>query len=213
MRGPKVEPVVGQVQVPPGMAGPDGVSFEVRCFVVADAGGVVLIDTCTPGSTEAIGRALVSVGAAWSDVSDIVLTHCHFDHAGGLAESSQQASGATIWAGAQDVPEIPTLDGRAVRPLAEGDRVGELRVLHTPGHTPGHISLLHEAASVLFIGDLVGSMDGAVVFGPSAFTADPNMSRRSLQRMVGLAPERILFSHGGELSHPGQAIGDLLSQS
>ena len=39
-------------------------SFEVRCFVVADAGGVVLVDTCTPGSSEAIGAALAKEGAA-----------------------------------------------------------------------------------------------------------------------------------------------------
>jgi glyoxylase-like metal-dependent hydrolase (beta-lactamase superfamily II) len=213
MRGPTIEPVVTQVQVPPGMLGPDPVSFEVRCFVVADAGGVVLIDTCTPGSSEAIGRALVSVGADWSDVTDIVLTHSHFDHVGGLVESKQLASGAIVWAGAQDAPEIPTIDGRVVQPLAEGDRVGELRVMHTPGHTAGHISLLHEAASLLFIGDLVGSMDGVPTFGPSAFTADPELSRRSLRRMVGLAPHRILFSHGGEVSHPGPAIEDLLTRS
>lgn len=213
MQGPTVEPVVTQVQVPPGMLGPDPVSFEVRSFVVADAGGVVFVDTGTPGSTEAIGNALANVGAAWSDVSDIVLTHSHFDHCGGLAESAQQASGAKIWAGAQDASEIPTIDGRAVRPLTEGDRVGKLRVLHTPGHTAGHVSLLHEAASLLFIGDLVGSMDGVVVFGPSAFTADPELSRRSLQRMVDLAPDRILFSHGAEVPHPGLAIGDLLSQA
>lgn len=77
MRGPTVEPVVTQVHVPPGMLGPDPVSFEVRCFVVADAGRVVLVDTCTPGTSEAIGRAIESVGAGWSDVTDIVLTHSH----------------------------------------------------------------------------------------------------------------------------------------
>ena len=213
MQGPTVEAVVTQVQVPPGMLGPDPVSFEVRSFVVADAGGVVLVDTGTPGSSEAIGLALVSVGAAWSDVSDIVLTHSHFDHAGGLAEARQQASRATIWAGSEDVPDIPTFDGQVVQPLVEGDRVGELRVMHTPGHTAGHISLLHEAASLLFIGDLVGSMDGVPTFGPSAFTADPELSRRSLRRMVGLAPHRILFSHGGEVSDPGPAIEELLSRS
>ena len=213
MQGPTVEPVVTQVQVPPGMLGPDPVSFEVRCFVVADAGGVVLVDTGTPGSREAIGRALVNVGATWANVTDIVLSHKHFDHVGGLAEVSEQASRATIWAGAQDAPEVSTIDGRVVQAVTEGDRVGELRVVHTPGHTAGHISLLHEAASLLFIGDLVGSVDGVPTFGPAAFTADPESSRRSLRRMVDLAPERILFSHGGEMSDPGPAIEDLLSRS
>ena len=210
---PMVEPVVTQVQVPPGMLGPEPVSFEVRCFVVADAGGIVLIDTCTPGSIEAIGAALANVGAAWSDVTDVVLTHSHFDHTGGLTESAALASGATVWAGAQDAPEISTVGGRAVRPLAESDRVGNMHVLHTPGHTPGHVSLLHEGASILFIGDLVGSADGALSFGPSAFTADPALSRQSLQRIIDLQPDRILFSHGGEVSDPGAAIRQLLDRS
>jgi len=213
MQGPTVEPVVTQVKVPAGMLGPDPVSFEVRCFVVADAAGVVLVDTCTPGSSEAIGTALVNVGAAWVNVTDIVLTHSHFDHVGGLAEVSEQASRATIWAGAEDAPEIPTIDSRVVQAVAEGDRVGELRVMHTPGHTAGHISVLHEAASLLLIGDLVGSVDGVPTFGPAAVTADPELSRRSLRRMVDLAPDRILFSHGGEVPHPGPAIKDLLSRS
>jgi glyoxylase-like metal-dependent hydrolase (beta-lactamase superfamily II) len=210
---PMVEPVVTQVQVPPGMLGPEPVSFEVRCFVVADAGGVVLVDTCTPGSSEAIGAAIANIGAAWSDVTDVVLTHSHFDHTGGLAESAELASGATVWAGAQDVPEIPTIGGRAVRPLTEGDRVGGMLVFETPGHTPGHVSLLHEAASILLIGDLVGSLDGALTFGPSAFTADPALSARSLQRMADLETDRVLFSHGGEVSNPGAAIHQFLDRT
>ena len=209
---PTVEPVVTEVHVPPGMLGPDSVSFEVRCFVVAEAGSVVLVDTCTPGSSEAIGGALARVGAAWSDVTDIVLTHSHFDHSGGLVEAAKLASGATVWAGAADVPAIPTIGGRAVRSLAEGDRVGTLRVLHTPGHTPGHVSLLHEAASILLIGDLVGSTDGWLSFGPSAFTADPALSLRSLRRVVDLRADRILFSHGDEVTDPGIAIRELIDR-
>jgi glyoxylase-like metal-dependent hydrolase (beta-lactamase superfamily II) len=208
-----VVPVVTQVQVPSGMLGPEPVSFEVRCFVVAVAGGVVLVDTCTPGSSEAIGAALAKVGAAWSEVTDIVLTHSHFDHTGGLPESAELASGATVWAGAQDAPAITTTGGRAVRPLAEGDQVCNMRVLHTPGHTLGHVSLLHEEASILFIGDLVGSAEGALSFGPSAFTADPALSRQSLRRIVDLQTARVLFSHGGEVSDPGAAIRQLLDRS
>jgi glyoxylase-like metal-dependent hydrolase (beta-lactamase superfamily II) len=195
------------------MAGPDPVRFEVRCFVVVESGRVVLVDTCTPGTTEMIGGALQAAGAAWSDITDIVLTHSHFDHTAGLVESNEQAPNATVWAGAEDRSEISAAGGRVVRPLIEGDRVAGLRVFHTPGHTAGHISLLHEAASLLFIGDLVGNTDGVLTFGPPAFTADAQLSRRSLRRMVDLAPDRILFSHGEELSDPCIAINDLLARS
>ncbi len=128
-------------------------AFEVRSFVMAGPGGVVLVDTCIPGSTELIGRAVARVGAEWRDVTDIVLTHRHFDHTGGLAETAELAIGATIWAGAEDAREIPFENGRAVRPLADG------------------------------------------------------------QRMVDLEPERILFSHGGEVPYPGDAIRQLLDRS
>lgn len=207
-----VVPVVTQVQLPPGMLGPDPVSFEVRCFVVAASGGVVLIDTCAPGSTVAIGTALAQAGASWSDVSDIVLTHRHFDHTGGLAESAGLASGAIIWAGARDAPEIKLEGPREVRAIAEGGSVGNLSVLDTPGHTPGHISLLDNVAGVLFVGDLIGSNDGALDFGPPAFTADADSNRRSLRRVVDLAPQRVLFSHGTEIANPNGAIRQLLDQ-
>jgi glyoxylase-like metal-dependent hydrolase (beta-lactamase superfamily II) len=213
MNDTHIEPVVTQLQVPPGMLGPDPVSIEVRCFVVVGTGGVVLVDTGPPGSGEAIGKAIARVGATWSDVTDIVLTHRHFDHAGGLAESAELAPGAAVWAGADDAREIPFEGRRAVRPLADGDLVGDLRVLHTPGHTPGHVSLLHGAASLLLIGDLVGSMDGGLLFGPSAFTADSALSRQSLRRMVDLQTDRILFSHGEEVPNAATAIRQLLDRS
>ena len=50
-----IEPVATQLQVPPGMLGPDPVNIEVRCFVVVGMGGVVLVDTGPPGTGEAIG--------------------------------------------------------------------------------------------------------------------------------------------------------------
>ena len=209
---PRVEPVVVDVQLPAGMVGPNPVSFEVRCFVVADASGVVLIDSGTPNSSEAIGKALDRLGASWPDVSDIVLTHRHFDHTGGLAESARLASRASVWAGALDAPEIPFDDPRGPKTLSDGDRVAGLRVFDTPGHTPGHVGLLHEAASILFVGDLVGSRDGALDFGPPAFTADADLSRQSLRRMVDLGAHRVVFSHGEEVSDPNTTIRDVLDR-
>jgi glyoxylase-like metal-dependent hydrolase (beta-lactamase superfamily II) len=98
-----------------------------------------------------------------------------------------------------------------VEPLTAGDEVGGLQVLQTPGHTPGHISLLQEAGSVLLIGDLVGSLDAVLSLGPAAFTADPALSRESLARVMELGTQRVLFSHGAEISDPQSAIRDLLS--
>ncbi len=193
-----------------GVLGPEPVTIEVRCFVVPGADGIVVVDTGIPGTVEAIEAALERVGARWSDVTDIVLTHAHFDHVGGLAEAVVRAPEATLLAGALDLPDI-RLDGdRAIRPLVEGDRVRDLLVLDTPGHTPGHISLLHEAASLALIGDLVGSVDGKLSFGPPAFTADAARSRASLERVVGLGVERLVFSHGAEVSDPNRAVADLL---
>jgi glyoxylase-like metal-dependent hydrolase (beta-lactamase superfamily II) len=80
----------------------------------------------------------------------------------------------------------------------------------TPGHTPGHVSLLHEAAASLLIGDLVGSRDGRPSFGPAAFTADAALSIRSLRRVIELEPVRILFSHGAEIDDPSAAIRELI---
>ena len=63
------------------------------------------------------------------------------------------------------------------------------------------------------IGDLVGSTDGGLDFGPSAFTADPASNRQSLARMVDLQTDRILFSHGGEVPNVRTAIRQLLDRS
>jgi glyoxylase-like metal-dependent hydrolase (beta-lactamase superfamily II) len=205
-----IEPAIIELELPPGALGPHAVIIDVRCFVVPYAAGVVLVDVGPPGSVDTIEAALARVGKAWSDVTDIVLTHGHFDHAGCLAEVAARAPSAQVWAGTGDVGDIE-MEGSAVRPLAEGDRVGDMRVLDTPGHTLGHISLLQESADILLVGDVIGNVDGVLSPGPEAFTADPQRARRSLARVLATGVERILFSHGAELADPRAAIADYLA--
>jgi glyoxylase-like metal-dependent hydrolase (beta-lactamase superfamily II) len=203
------QPVITHVEVPPGILGPDPARLEVRCFIVQRPDGVVLVDAGPPSTGNEIGAALGQIGASWSDVSDIVLTHAHFDHVGGLDEVAEHAPRAVVWAGPPDLSEI-RLDGRALEPLMEGDRLRDLLVLETPGHTPGHLSLLDEANSLILVGDAVGNVGGALSFGPPAFIADPEQARASLERLASIDVERFVFSHGAEVNDPRPAIGHLL---
>lgn len=203
-----VEPIVMDVHLPPGMAGPDPLDFDVRCFVVQWADGIVLIDTGLAGSHDLIGAALEQVDARWSDVTDVVLTHGHPDHVGGLGEVLARAPHADVWAGGSDQDQIPFAG--PFRTLADGGRVRDLRVIATPGHTPGHVSFLHEPGSTLFSGDVVGTTGGLLSRGPAAFTADPEQAERSLEQVATLRFERALFSHGPEIAEPLVALHRLL---
>ena len=203
------QPVITHVEVPPGMLGPDPARLEVRCFIVQRPDGVVLVDVGPPSTGNEIEAALGQIGATWSDVSDVVLTHAHFDHVGGLDEVAEHAPRAVVWAGRPDLSEI-RLDGRALEPLMEGDRLRDLLVLETPGHTPGHLSLLDEANSLILVGDAVGNVGEALSFGPPAFIADPEQARASLERLASIDVERFVFSHGAEVNDPRPAIGHLL---
>ena len=194
-----VFPVVLDLQVPAGILGPDPVTSNVHCFLVPHESGVLLVDTGTPGSDTALAAALAQIGASWSDVTDVVLTHAHFDHTGGLAAVLAAAPSARVWAGEQDIPAVDA-GGHAVLALRDGDHIRTLTALTTPGHTPGHVSLLDEAASLLLVGDLVGVMGGTLSRAPGVFTADAAAAEKSLHRVGALNLDRVLFSHGAELA-------------
>ena len=204
-----IQAVVMDVHLPAGVAGPEPLDFDVRCFLVPHPNGVVLIDTGMPGSAEHIGKALAAMDASWGDVSDIVLTHSHMDHIGGLAELLMKTQNPVVWAGIEDHARMPQT--RGLKALAEGADVRGFLALATPGHTPGHRSLFHPAFSVLFPGDVAGSDGSAVRRSPAAFTLDADQAQESLGRVVAIHAERVLFSHGGEVANPIDALKALLA--
>jgi glyoxylase-like metal-dependent hydrolase (beta-lactamase superfamily II) len=97
-----------------------------------------------------------------------------------------------------------------MRSLVEGGTVRGLRILHTPGHTPGHCSVALEGESILFAGDIVGSTAGSLSRGPAPFTADAAQAENSLQRVAAMEFDRMLFGHGAEVSDPLGALRNLL---
>lgn len=204
-----LETVVQQVHLPAGVAGPTAISFDVRCFMVPASSGIVVIDTGMGGVID-IHQALQRLGAGWSDVSDVVLTHAHADHVGGLGDVLSHAGSAVVWAGESETVALPS--DIHVRAAGDGASIRGLRVIHTPGHTQGHISLLHESDGLLFVGDAVGTMKGVMVRPPAPFTNDAVEAESSLRKLSRISPNRMLFSHGSEIPDAKARLLVLLEQ-
>ena len=147
------------------------------------------------------------------EIDTIVLTHCHFDHtayvkeiahmckakvaihtidAGGLVDDARSLS---LHFGARSPGVVPDVV------LGEGDTIGGLTVLHTPGHTPGSICLFSEREGVLISGDTVFS-DGC--FGRYDFPGGSRMElRRSLDRLSLLEVAGLYPGHGEPVEQGG----------
>lgn len=127
---------------------------------------LLLFDVGTPGAADDLEAALGEHGFDFEDVEGIIVTHQDADHAGALSEVVER-SDATVYAHVADTPYVEgdeeLLKSSPERPMSyEGTPVdvqivggevfrtaaGPLRVVYTPGHTPGHCSLFLEDAGL-----------------------------------------------------------------
>jgi hydroxyacylglutathione hydrolase len=181
-----------------------------------------LIDTGTPGKQDDILNYLQNVlKGKPEDIKTIVLTHHHVDHTGSLYEL-KKITNADIAAYISDLDIIsgeksssdPIYMRFATRMMAtftsykfikpdiglqENDMVGDYRVIHTPGHTPGSLALYNRDNGVIFVGDTL-SYDGEKVSGPPSFLInDRGALKESVKKISDLDPGIMLSGHGKPL--------------
>ncbi|MEV4809087.1 MBL fold metallo-hydrolase [Micromonospora avicenniae] len=193
--------------------------------LVDDDGSVTLVDCGLKRAPARIVRGLAAIGKSPADVTRIVLTHAHPDHAGGAAEVARR-TGAPVVVHAADVeyaraghapPRDPTVTGGRLfsrlgggrfpavdvaEPLADGDVLpvgGGLRVVHTPGHSPGHVSLLHEPTRVLITGDALFNVVG-IRWPIKVLCTDFRMTQETAHVLAELEYDVAAFTHGAELT-------------
>ena len=203
----------------------DGQTVFLNLSLILDAAnGPTLVDTGLPGQLEAIAAALAEAGVQAQELRRIILTHQDIDHVGSLHDLAR-ASGARVLASAVEAPFIdgrqaprfarpeilaqrPELRAMAERfqptpvdeTLEDGallDLAGGVRLVFTPGHTPGHMCLYHERSRTLIAGDALTSNDGQL-WGPNeSATPDMPTAVQSVQKLAALEVQAIVCYHGG----------------
>lgn len=187
--------------------------LQVNCFILADekTKEAVVIDPGDDGAD--ILKVIQEKGLK---VKYIVNTHAHFDHVG-ANKAIKEATGAELLIHEGDAPVLATVSLQsssfgmkavssppADRHVTHGDVIKagevELKVLHTPGHTPGGISLLEQG--IVFTGDALFA--GSI--GRTDFPGgDLKTLLRSIKTNLMTLPDetRVFPGHG-----PASTIGD-----
>jgi glyoxylase-like metal-dependent hydrolase (beta-lactamase superfamily II) len=166
----------------------------VSAYVLVRAGEAAIVYTGTAGSEGAIEAALGEQGLGWDAVGHVILTHLHQDHAGSSDAVLSAAADATGYAGAADLAGIAA--PRPLTAVGDGDRVFDLRIVATPGHTPGSICVLDEVGGILVAGDALRVEGGQPALPGAGFTDDMDEAIRSVATLGGLTFETLLVGHG-----------------
>ena len=193
---------------------------------VDDDGQVTLVDCGLKKAPRRIVDGLAAIGKRPDDVTRILLTHAHPDHAGGAAEMARR-TGAGVGVHGEDAeylaaghtppPDLSTRLGRLLSrgkgrfpPLVAGEDLvdgqvldvgGGLRVVHTPGHSPGHVSFVHEASGVLITGDALFNVLAfrGITWSPRLLCNNFRLSQRTAHVLGELDYRVAAFTHGPEI--------------
>lgn len=184
-------------------------SLDTNCYLLQSGEEIGVID---PGEdAERLIEAIENKGGGTASLKFVLATHFHWDHVNAIDELMEKY-GADFYIGEKDLNPLEESAEIAARPdftLAEGDEVklgnNVLKVMETPGHSPGSISLVEEEEGLVFVGDLVFSNG----FGRTDL---PGGSREeledSLSRLVSLAGDWEVHSGHGPVFRLSEKVAN-----
>ncbi len=173
-----------------------------------------LVDTGTGFNFVRLYDLFKKMGEDFDNIKTIINTHMHFDHVGGnkffdnakvlihsldsapLEKGDDEHTCAGFFNGEMKPVEVH-------QKLKDGERVAGLRVIHTPGHTPGSVCLYDEKKKILFSGDTIFAEGVGRTDLPGGSEQD---LEKSLEKLSELKTEKILCGHGEPILKDGKDV-------
>ena len=169
---------------------------------------IILIDAGFPGQTDVFVRAIEDAGQRVEALTDIILTHQDADHIGCVHDLLKLAPNARVIAHTEEAPYIdgtlPPIKGfhsqniRVDQTVTDGEILpmcGGIEVVHTPGHTPGHICLLLHEGNVIVCGDALNISNGKIIGPNPQYTQDMATGLLSLEKIKSFHPAAVVSYH------------------
>jgi len=212
--------------------------FPVNCYLVEEENELTLIDAALPYSAKSIIKAAENIG---KPITKIILTHAHSDHIGALDTLKKLLPDSQVYISSRDAlllegnsTLLPNEKNTPIRGgipkniktkpdvlLEEGDRVGSLEVIATPGHTPGSISLFDTRNRSLIAGDALVTRVKLIVSGmmnplfpfPALATWDKETALKSAKKLSDLNPSLLAVGHGKMLKQPRELLNIAIAEA
>jgi glyoxylase-like metal-dependent hydrolase (beta-lactamase superfamily II) len=201
----------------------------VNCFFVREDDGLTLVDTNVGGSAPGILRAARSLSAP---IRRILLTHAHFDHVSSTDNLIRELPDIEFMIGQRELRLLrrdfsldagetgkklfgfPGVKSKPTHLLPDGDRVGSLQAVFSPGHTPGHMAYLDVRDGSLIAGDAFTTQLGVTAAGafkfyfpfPALFSWNKEVAAESARKLCALKPMRLAVGHGKTIESPLAAM-------
>jgi len=209
--------------------------IEVHPVLIQEGKELILCDAGYPNQIEQIESELNKFGFGINDLTKVLISHHDHDHIGSLASLKARNPSLQVMASEIEKPFINQTLSEEARAFGElfanylatintvkvditvkGDDyiANGVKIISTPGHTPGHLSVLLEEESVLFVGDALAYENDQFTIANPEFTLDIDACIKSIRKIKNMQSEKIICYHGGLVaSKISDALSELLQKS